>query len=229
MSAVHPVWRAIYFAVNMSTPSASFLVLVAVAIVFALARKYAPPKVLSTAKENYSQEELNARFRTTQWIVGISGFAVGGLLAWILYAVAVWLNRYWASLDGPADYVIWPQSAIWWFLPLFTPLALAWEITLQIWSLLGHRAEANLYGYWSGNSARFNSRKVLRWMGLLVVVPIAVFTFLAVSIHTTLRPNDIRDCGYAFTTCKTYSYADARRMIDGFRNRDGSLPKGPAS
>ena len=51
--------------------------------------------------------------------------------------------------DGPADFRIWPQSAIWWFFPGFGALTLSWEITLQLWSHLGNRDDASLYAYWS--------------------------------------------------------------------------------
>ena len=54
---------------------------------------------------------------------------------------------------------------------------------------------------------------------------------LALPMHAAVRQNDIRDCGYAFATCKVYRDADARRMtmIEGFRDRNGKLTSRAAS
>jgi hypothetical protein len=107
---------------------------------------------------------------------------------------------------------------------------------LQLWSIFGDRREADLFGYWSGlgvtfrysgGPADYNVRKILRWMALLIALPIGILSALALPIHTSLRETDIRDGGYAFSPCKTYPYASAQRMtvIQGFRTRDGKLTK----
>jgi len=135
------------------------------------------------------------------------------------------VNRALASVDGPANFWIWPQSATWWFFPVLGALTLSWELVLQAWARFGDREEANLYSYWSSQKAGFKSRKVLRWMAILIALPVGVLTALELPMHTALRENDIKDCGYAFATCKVYRYADARRMtvIEGFRKRDGTI------
>jgi len=175
--------------------------------------------------EKLSREDLDLRFRSIQWIVGVVMMVVGVLFALSTHAALVWLNQYLATADGPAEFRLWPQSAIWWFFPGFGALALSWEITLQLWSLFGNRDEANLYSYWSSQAAGFDSRRLLRWMTILIALPIGVLTFLELPVHTVLRQDDIRECGYAFAPCKMYRYADARRMtmIEGFRDRDGML------
>lgn len=187
-------------------------------------------------KGKYSREELDSRFATTRWAFYLGMIVVGVVLALATHAALVRANRYLASLDGHAQFVIFPQSAVWWFLPGFAAMTLAFEICLQLWSIFGDRREADLYGYWSGLSVRLrymsapadlDVRKILRWMALLIVLPIAILTFLALSVHTTLRQDAIRNCGYAFRPCSTYLYADATRMtiIDGFRTRDGKLTR----
>ncbi len=50
---------------------------------------------------------------------------------------------------------------------------------------------------------------------------------LELPVHSALRQDDIRECGYAFAGCRTYRYRDARRMtiVEGFRDRDGKLTR----
>ncbi len=172
-----------------------------------------------------SLDDLDARFRSTKWAVGVSMLAVGVLFAWSVHAAFVWLNRFIATANGPADFRLWPQSAIWWFFPGIGGLTLCWEITLQLWSHFGNQDDANLYAYWSNQRTGFDATRLLRWMAVLIALPIGVLTILALPMHTVFRQNDIRDCGYAFAPCKVYRYADARRMtiIEGFRDRDGKL------
>src|SRR6266404_75549 len=198
-----------------------------VVLVFALARKYMPTASVKTPGPQYSREALDVRFSNTHWIVGFAMVVVGALFAFGTYAALLGLNRYLAMRDASTQFVLWPQSAIWWFFPGFGALVLSWEITLQLWTLFGHRADAELYNSWSSLKVGFNSAKLLRWMAVLIVLPIGVLTVLALPMHTALRQGDIRDCGYAFSPCKTYRYADARRItiIEGFRTRDGKLTR----
>jgi hypothetical protein len=62
-------------------------------------------------------------------------------------------------------------------------------------------------------------------MAILIALPAGIFTVLALPIHTARRQSGIKDCGYAFAPCKSYRYADARRItaIEGYRDRDGKL------
>ena len=202
------------------------LTIIVVYFVLAIARRYMPAASVPPP-ENVSMADLNNRFGSMQWIVGISMMLIGVLFALSAHAVFVWLNRYIAAAEGPAEFTLWPQTAIWWFFPGFGALALSWEIVLQLWSDLGNRENARLYNYWSVQKSGFNAPKLLRWMALLIALPIGILTLLALPMHAALRPDDIRDCGYAFASCETYRYADARRMtmIDGFRDRQGTLTK----
>ena len=172
--------------------------------------------------------DLENRFGKTQWIVlGISMLGVGVLFAVSTHAALILLNKYFSTKDGPAESRLWQQSAVWWFLPGFGALALSWEIVLQLWSDFGNREEAQLYNYWSVQKSGFDVTKLLRWMAILIVLPVGILTVLVLPMHASLRQDDIRDCGYAFATCKVYKYADARRMtmIEGFRTRDGKLTR----
>ena len=200
------------------------LVPAAVYIAFALARRYLPAPA-QPRNIKISPDDLAARFGTTQWIFGISMTIVGLAFAWSTHALLVSVNRYYSIAQSSDGFRLWPQPAIWWFFPGFGAIALSWELTLLAWSLFGGREEASLYDFWNSQRAGFNCRKILRWMGLLLVLPIGVLSIFAIPMHATLRQNDIIDCGYAFSACRTYRYADANTMtqIDGFRNRDGKL------
>ena len=196
-----------------------------VPLVLSLARKYLPVPTRLQNEKQYSRDELNTRFGTTKWLVGSSMLLVGGIFAFATYEAFLRINHYLGTAGGKTQFFIAPQSAIWWFLPLFGALGLSSSITLEIWALLGHREDAQLYAYWSSLKSGFDGERVLRWMQVLLVLPIGILTILALSMHTSLTEDEIRDCGYAFTSCKVYRYADARRMtvIDGFRDRYGKL------
>jgi hypothetical protein len=197
-----------------------------VRLVFDLAHRVMPASAMRRP-EHYSQEDADTRFPTTQAFVYGGTIAVGALFAWGAYAAFVHLNEYLTALDGPPDFRIGPQSAIWWFFPGIGALALSWEITLLIWGRFSRRGEVDCFNYWSAQNVGFDSRRLLRWIAGVVALPIGVLTALALPMHTTLGADEIRDCGYAFAPCKIYPYSDARRMteIEGFRERSGKLDR----
>lgn len=194
----------------------------AVAVCFALARRYLKPSV------RLPEDQLSAldeRFRHTKWMVGISMVVVMVAFAWITHQVFVSLNRYLAASDGSGTLIrLWPSNAIWWFFPGFGALALCWEITFQLWSVFD-RDSARSCRLWSDARAGIESTQILRCMAIVVALPIGLFTVLALPMHTALRQQDIRVCGYAWAKCQTFDYSKAVRItqIDGFRDRDGKF------
>ncbi len=203
--------------VNALVPAAIF-------VVFALARRYlpAPPKL---ADSDASSDTQSARYRTTQWLFGITMVLIGLGFAWLIHALLVSLNRHYATSQGEWGLSLYPQTATWWFLPGFGALVLSYEATLLLWSILSGQRNADLYDNWSSNKAGFDGRKILRWMFVVVVLPIGILSALALPMHATLGRDGIVDCGYGFSPCSYYRYADARRMteVQGFRGRDGKL------
>jgi hypothetical protein len=195
--------------------------------VFAVARRYLPARSAKEFGTVYTIEELSARFAFTQWLVGAGVVVIGSVIVWGAHTLLVSLNQLFISLEGPSDFVLSPQTAIWWFLPGFAAITLAWEATLGTWSLMGNRNEVALYDYWTTAKAGFDSTRVLRIMAVAVVLPIAILTALALPEHAVLQKEEIRARGYGFSGARTYRYADARRItvIDGFRQRDGKLVK----
>jgi len=201
------------------------LVPIAVLAAFALFRKYLPAPGSVPGNEAVL-DDLNERFRRVQWIVGFVMLTIAGLVFLGTHIALLGLNHYIAVTDAPqAVFRLWPQRATWWFFPGFAGITLCWEIALRLWAAFGDAASAALYSTWSNQRAGFDATKVLRWMMLLIALPIGVLTILALPVHTTVGEHAIQDCGYAFAGCKTFAYSDARRMtlIKGFRDRDGKL------
>ena len=195
--------------------------------IFALARRYFPAKSAHEFGSAYCLEELNARFKGRQWLFGGGMLMTGIGIALALHFLLLGLNRLGAVLEGPFERVIWPQAAIWWILPVFAGLVLAWETTLGVWSLFGDRKEAARYAYWTMATAGFDGVRVLRLMIVIIGIPGLVLTLLAVPEHDLLRQKDILARRYGFAKANVYQYSHARRMtvIDGFRQRDGKLVK----
>jgi hypothetical protein len=196
-----------------------------VAVVFVLARRYLRAEPEPKFAATHSLDELDRRFASTQWLVGASMLLIGGAIAWGAHLILVSSNRFIAALDGPSDFVLLPQTAIWWFLPGFAALALPWEITLRMWYWIGNREQAALYSYWSSAKVGFDATRMFRILALVICLPIALFTLLDVPEHATLSGDEIRARGYGLQRALTYRYTDARRMtiIAGFRLRDGRL------
>jgi hypothetical protein len=195
--------------------------------VFALARRYYPAKSANEFASTHSIEDLDSRFALTQWMVGFAMVLIGGAIAWATHAVLVNLNRFVATLEGPSEFVLLPQTAIWWFLPGFAAVTLAWQVTLGVWSSTGDKKEVELYNYWTITKAGFDSTRILRIMAVVIVLPIAILTALDIPQHVALRGDEIRARGYGLRSVQSYRYSDARRVtiIKGFRNRDGKMTR----
>jgi hypothetical protein len=205
-----------------------------VMLAFALFQKLLPA---SRNGHRLSQEklwELDDRFSPFRARIICGMIVIAIFLFFGVWKALIALNSFVASLDGPATIRLLPQTAIWWFFPLFGALSLCWELTLQICALFWDRQTADLFSDWTNQSSSFwgrapgyDSRRVLRWLFLLVALPIGVFTTLALSLHVSLGPDTIRDYGYAFKPCTTYSLDQANRLtqIEGFRTRDGRVTR----
>jgi hypothetical protein len=144
--------------------------------------------------------------------VGFAMVVIGIVFFWLTHLALVALNRGLAASEGPAYFVLLPQTAIWWFFPGFGALSLSWELTLLIWTTFGNQKEADLYDAWSSQKAGFDSRRVLRLMALFILAPIGLLTCLALREHDTLHDAEIRSTGFASRNRTVYRYSDARRL-----------------
>jgi hypothetical protein len=202
-----------------------FLIPVAVGAGFAFLRRYVPAVAERDTLETQPIEELNARFRYTQWYFGLALVFVGVAFAWITYQCLFAANRYFAASEGPSRFQLLPQKAMWWFFPGFGALVLSWDLTLFLWATFGNREDAALYVHWNDQRVGFDSRKAFGFMGLFIALPIGVLTVLALPMHTTLHEEDMHIRGYASMRSTVYRYSDARRItiVDGLRDRSGKF------
>jgi hypothetical protein len=140
---------------------------------------------------------------------------------WALVAA----NRHFAEADGPATYCLLPSNAIWWFFPGFGALCLSWGITLFLWSLFEDQNRIARFVDWSHGRAGMDSTRILRWMALLIAMPVGVATLLAIPMHSTLRDNDLVLGHYAKLARQHLPYSQAHNLmlVDGFRDRDGKF------
>jgi hypothetical protein len=70
-----------------------------------------------------------------------------------------------------------------------------------------------------------NSLRIMKWLSIGVVCPIALFTLPAVPIHFTISDSEARVGHYGSIHSESFHLADARRLtvIDGYRVKDGSF------
>lgn len=176
-------------------------------LVLALARRYLPVSSVRVSPRTGTVDELDSRFAARQWAVSLSMIVAGCLFLFGAHSALVTLNHYFASRGETAYFfLLLPQPAIWWFLPGFGALTLSWEIVLIAMALVGREPEADSYNYWSSLKVAFDSRKLLRWFAVLIALPVGILPVLALPEHSTVRQNDITDCGYGL--------AGRRKSID---------------
>lgn len=210
---------------SLSSYLGRLVIPVAVYGTFALARKYIPAKANDQSLDQPHVTRRDETFSGTQWIVGgATALVIAGVI-FLTHALLVFLSEWYAALDGPASFRLFPQTAIWWFFPGFGALTTGYEIVLQLWSRFGDASRVARYNAWSNEKAGFDGRRLLRWMALLVAAPIGLFTLLEVPGHASLTDSAIVDHGYGLSRPRVFRYDAARRLtiIDGFRGRDGNL------
>jgi len=169
--------------------------------------------------------ELLDSFRRTRWYLGIALLGVGIALGLSLYFSLVALNQHYADAEGPARFQLLPTRVIWGFFPAFAALTLCWEIALALWSFAGDRAYISQYLDWSDQQAGFDSTRALRWLALLVALPIGIATAPAIPMHSTLHDSELQVRGYASIAPTILRYSDVRRVfqVAGFRDRSGKM------
>jgi hypothetical protein len=94
-----------------------------------------------------------------------------------------------------------------------------------LWSLFGDRNRIGRFIDWTHQRGGFDSTRALRWMALLLALPIGVATLLAIPIHSSLCDDNIVVGHYAQLApqCLTYSRARRVALVDGLRDRSGKF------
>lgn len=182
-------------------------------------------------------EDLEAQFPVQQTYVNLSCFLSGLAFALVTHFVLVKASQSLIASDGIGGYHIPYQSYIWWFFPGFGALCLCFEITLQVWAIFVGRRVVNLYSEWDsrqpkksrGDIVYYDARKVLRWFTLLIVLPVGIFSGLALNMHTTFGDDGIHEFGYAFAAPVFHSYSDVQdiTLIRGKYDKHGKFFERP--
>jgi hypothetical protein len=133
-----------------------------------------------------------------------------------MYAALMAISERLAGPSSATQIQLYPQPAMWWFFPGFGAFCLAWDVRVLLWSLFGNSRKARLYRIWAkrktaGEQNVYAASPFNRWCIRLFVLPMALCTVLALNMHATVGPENIRDCGYAFKPCTVLPYADLRR------------------
>jgi len=186
---------------------------------FALARRWMP--VSSHDEEKALPADTSV---PSVVLVNICMLAIGFILLMGLHLFLITGNRFFVSLDGPGNMTIYPSSAIWWFLPGFASVCLAWEITYDIWRHWRPK-QAEAYRAFTNVKSGFDSTRVLRLMGIFIVIPIGIASLLALPIHTTLTNDAIFDGHFARMRPLTYPFSETTDMTEfkGYLDRDGNF------
>ena len=209
----------------------SALVPAVIVLVLALFRRMAPSRS-RTADRQYEDRLYEDRryddyqapeplptglISGTMWTLGLAF----GLTFFLLRGA----NHRWAAADGPAILTLYDTPWLWFFFPFFAALTLPWPLTVWYLRKVGRRDEADNICDNADLRGGMDSFKVMKWLGIVLVGPIAVATLLAIPIHLSIGLSEARLGHYAALHSERFSFREATRatLVDGYRLRDGSF------
>jgi hypothetical protein len=163
------------------------------------------------------RENLWASFSNRRHLFQFWNLVVGLLFSFGVYLSLMAINKRLAGVAALSEIQLFPSPFLWCFFPAFGGFCLAWDLRVLLWSAFGNNRTAMLYRAWAKRRSddepnAFGPSLFNRWFIRLIIVPMGFFTLLALNMHSTLGPDAIRDCGYAFRSCKVLPYADVRRI-----------------
>jgi hypothetical protein len=190
-------------------------------LVLALFRRMAPPRFRATERLYTDSQEPEP---LPTGIIGSAMWAVGIGLA-LLFFVLRDLNHWRASLDGPSLLTQYATPFIWCFFPGFAAIAIPWPLTVWYLRKVGRWEEADAIEDDSDSKGGGNQFRIMKWMSIGLVGPIAFFTLLAIPIHLSITDSEVRVGHYASIRSESFRLKDARRLtiVDGYRLKDGSF------
>jgi hypothetical protein len=192
-----------------------------VGLAFSLFRRYFPAKPDLTL-ERYDRPEgkrlPTGAFSAITIVMGLA-IAVGG------YFLLLTTNHLFAKSDGPALAQAFPVRAIWCFLPGFAALVVPWPLAIVLLRRSNYHDEAAYVTDEGNRKSGFDSFRVMVGINIFIVLPIAIFTFLALPERLTFTDHEILWTRYASLTPEAFSYADVIRLttVDGYKLRDGTF------
>jgi hypothetical protein len=170
-----------------------FLVPIAIALAFALFRRMAPPRA-RLAGHRYDESQTPEPLAAG--VIGGAMWSLGIALA-MLFFVLRGANHLWASLEGRSLLTQYAPQVYWCFLPGFAAVSIPWPLTVWYLRRVGRWEEADSIQDASDSKGGFDSFRIMKWLSIGVVGPIAVFTLLAVPIHLSITDSEVRVGHYA--------------------------------
>ena len=143
----------------------------------------------------------------------------------LLFFVLRGANHWWASLDGPSILTEYATPVIWCFFPGFAALAIPWPLTIWYLRKVGRWEEADSIEDSADSKSGTNSLRIMKWLSIGVVSPIALFTLPAIPIHLSISDTEVRVGHYGSFHSETFHLKDARRLtvVEGHRPKEGSF------
>jgi hypothetical protein len=132
--------------------------------------------------------------------IGLGGYF--GLLA---------INHLLARADGSALAQTFPSAALWCFLPGLAAFSIPWPLTIALLRRNGYQGEAAYVEGEANRKSGFDCFRIMVGMNIFLVLPVAVFTLLALPERLTLTDREIRWTHYASLTPEVFTYADIVR------------------
>jgi hypothetical protein len=181
----------------------------------ALLRRFAPPPKPASTTRKYDQRQVPEPLPTGVIGAVMCGIGICLLLSFFLFREA---NHLWAQADGPAELRVYATPVLWGIFPGFAALAVPWPLTLWWLHRQGRHDEADTIAEQSNQGGGFNSHKVLVWASYWLVLPIGMFTVLAIPIHMCLGAGEARVGHYASWHSEVFRFDQARHeaIVDGF-------------
>jgi hypothetical protein len=186
----------------------TLLVPVAIALAFALFRRMAPT-ANRTAAHRYDESQVPEPLGAG--VIGGAMWSLGIAFA-MLFFVLRGANHLWASMEGPSLLTQYAPQVFWCFLPGFAAVSTPWPLTVWYLRRVGRWEEADGIQDASDSKGGFDSFRIMKWLSIGVVCPIAVFTFLAVPIHLSITTSEVRVGHYASFRPDIFPLNEARSL-----------------
>jgi hypothetical protein len=184
-------------------------------LLLAILRWLAPPRFRGTV-HRYEEFQIPKPLPTG----AVEGAMWGlGIVLALQFFVLRYANRLWASFDGPSDLTQYAPQVIWFFLPGFAALAIPWPLTVWYLRRVGRWEEADTIEDWADSRGRWNSFRIMKWLSIGLVGPLAIFTWLAIPIHLSIGDNEVRVGHYASLLTERFPLGEARRLTIVYRDR----------
>lgn len=196
---------------------------VAIGLVFGLARRYLPARAKRVSAEDAIESAGLQVYVTVAILVSMAAIAGGS------FYFLKGLNYLWAQTGPKPERMLLPDYVDWMFFPIFGGICLGWELVFQIWARFINRRKAETYDAWSTEKVGFDSTRVLRWMALLIALPVTGIELMLVPVHDSFYADHIAIGRFGRIATENHAYSTVRyfETYQGIRGKGGRLSRQP--